>query len=298
MATVAIVTPIYATPENGRLDLFYATLNSVRNQAGNRPVHIIVDDGSTVDVKEFLRQYGSPMIRYLRREKQKSDLDTSSNPLNTGIDNILDDGHDLFTRSERQGLQAVAMLHSDDLLSPNSIERRVIYLNGGFVHTHMGFINSEDVIYKVRSGRDAHNLRNLKYASGHCRFIFNSHTIVWGIDFLRGLRDFTATEYEQDGIFDPQLRYGEDLDMFLSAAAFAIDGGYDIAYSPSVSMYHRTHPQSITGSGDGQEFLRSQKIRIRMKHRGDNLPHIKERIHGFLFTSPSNTTTMPEQISH
>ena len=137
MATVAVVTPIYATPENGRLELFRHTLRSVQQQTHHNVVYLVVDDGSTADVPNFLNEYRDSRVRYVRREKLPTDLRTPSNALNLGIDYCLDRNSDIMTHEEAATLAAVTYLHSDDLLTKDSVKQRLRRLPDGFIHSDM-----------------------------------------------------------------------------------------------------------------------------------------------------------------
>ena len=56
MSTVALVTPVYATSDNGRLKLLEQTLRSAADQkySNCNLVLLVVDDGSTVDVNGLI----------------------------------------------------------------------------------------------------------------------------------------------------------------------------------------------------------------------------------------------------
>src|SRR3989338_8767965 len=245
MATVAIVTPVYATYQNRRIDLLYQTIRSVIDQqCYARTVHIIVDDSSTVDIQSLLKQFKQPQIRYVRREVLPTDFRTASNPLNYGID-LCKTGEDgLLTKEEAESLQGITYIHSDDILTPDSVEIRFRHLGNGFVHTRMAFFTNDRAIRYIRNGKDAKNPDNINWAAGY-NFIFNAHTIMWRPQFLQYLKVFVKRKFNQDGIFDPFIADGEDLDMFLSSARAAIEGEFDVRYINEVTVWYRNHQQSM-----------------------------------------------------
>mgnify|MGYP001597795647 CR=1 FL=1 len=268
MRTIAIITPIFATPENGRLDYFPQTLYSVRAQnlsPSNHIVQIVVDDGSTVDVEGYINELHDPRIRYLRREKNPQELWTASHPLNFGIDYCLSKSGDILTRTEAHNLEAVCFLHSDDLLYWNSIEERYRGLGVGFVHTEIAFFNNKRRVLLVRRGIDAKDQGHRNLAAEY-NFLFNGHTVMWQLKFLQYVKDFVGRKYEQSGVFDPMLRLGEDLDVFLSSTEAAIEGEYSVDYVAAVSVLYRFHRQSISGDDNNPQSIREQAGRLYRKH--------------------------------
>lgn len=273
MSTVAVITPIYATPENERLKLFDYTAGSVGKQRNARSniVHIVVDDGSSVDVESHIRDYKNPQIRYIRREKPISDLKTASNALNLGIDLCIQGSSDIFTKSEASDLNGVTYLHSDDLLTLDSIGDRIKNLDGGFVYTDMAFFNNQGKIIAVRGWKGGSNKEDMLKNN----FAFNHHTVMWEMGFLQYLKDFVARKYGQSGIFDPFLSHGEDRDASLSSAEAAMEGGFRVTYIPSVSVLYRVHQQSITGDSAEGMYLQAQLERTFKKHYLDSMPGLE-----------------------
>ncbi len=270
MATAAVISPVYATPQNERLKLFDHTVRSFIRQRTDalNLVHVVVDDGSSSDVEGFLREYHDSRIRYIRRDKSPSDLRTASNALNLGIDCCLAGSGDVFTRSEASDLYAIAFLHSDDLLPKDSVQKRIWKMgNGtGFVHTDMAFLDETGEVIGIRGWKGGNGEKYLSSVGNHR--LFNHHTIMWGTGFLRYLKDFVAAKYGQEGVFDPNLSHGEDRDMSLSSMEAALEGGYKPSYGSFVSVFYRCHPKSITGEPVDAKFAREQKDRVFKKHFG------------------------------
>ncbi|GEM_PF-4211717 len=263
MATIAIVTPIYATPENGRLELFDQTLRSVARQQTNlNIVHIIVDDGSPVDVEGFIKSYHEPRFRYVRRERMPGDLRTASNAMNNGIDYALQRNSEVFTKSEANGLGALCLLYSDDLLPEDSIEKRFGQVNGGFVYTDVAFFDNDRRIVRVKPGNFF--CEDSKISNGNF-YEFNHHTIMWDINFIRQLKEFARVKYNQKGIFDPMLSFGEDGDVSLSSFEVALNKGINTTYHPFVSYFFRLHSKTITGESS-HGYIKSQYQIVAGKH--------------------------------
>ena len=166
-------------------------------------------------------------------------------------------------------MNGVTYLHSDDLLTLDSIGDRIRNLDGGFVYTDMAFFNNRGKIIAMRgckggSGKE-YMLQNGK------EFAFNHHTTMWNMGFLQYLKDFVASKYGQSGIFDPFLSHGEDRDVSLSSAEAAIEGGFGVKYIPGVSVLYRVHQQSITGEPAEEAYLQAQLERIFKKHHSDSM---------------------------
>lgn len=284
MATVAVITPIYATSENKRLELFEYTLRSVlrQNSSNCGIVHVVVDDGSTVDVEGLLKEHGDGRTRYVRRERSPDDLKTASNALNMGIDYCLERSGDVFTKEEADNLYGITFVHSDDLLARNSVEVRLETLSNGFVYTDMGLLNKKGKVIGVRSGDTLDKMN----ASQFNIFLFNYHTVMWKYDFLQYLKDFVGAKYEQPGVFDPQLYFGEDTDMVLSSIEAAAHRNYEALYLNEVSVLYRVHEQSISGESLDSLSLNAQHKRIYQKHFKGEIKNSKLELLAMLQADP------------
>ena len=241
MATAAVVIPVYATPENRRLEFLAQTLKSVQQQTYRDIVAVIVDDGSTVDVAGFVQAQRMGNVRYVRRTRSPADLKTASNALNLGIDLCLARSGEVFSHSEASDLAAVAYLHSDDLLPPASIQKRISVLDGdtAFVHGDTLLVSLDNNPVRVLRWKG-------KYNSGSFHN-FPHHTIMWTIEFALQLKSYVAAKYSQDGIFDSRLSYGEDRDVSLSSAEAAIKEGTKIIYLKEIAYLYKQHLESISG---------------------------------------------------
>jgi len=85
MVKVSVLTYVYVTKTNGRLKLLEDAINSVKNQQFKDYEHIIVDDGSEVGVKKWLKKKGFPKIKYIRNEH--TGIRFSAEPLRTCLRN-------------------------------------------------------------------------------------------------------------------------------------------------------------------------------------------------------------------
>ena len=263
-ATVAIVVPVYATTENHRFDYLYQTLKSVQKQTHKDLVCVVVDDGSTDDVEAFVRDQRYNRLRYVRRERDPSDLKTASNALNFGLNLCLTGSGDVLTSKEARNLSALAYLHSDDMLTLDSIEQRLSALSDSvaFVHTNFALIDPNNRLLSVSRWpeRNGDYIRNI-FLGG-----FGHHTTMWTIEFAQILMRYVSDTYGQSGIFDPRLSHGEDRDVSLSGAEAANRASRAIVYIPKMTYLYRQHPDSISGDKVSQEYRQSQTKLINSKH--------------------------------
>src|SRR3990170_8467248 len=101
MPRVSVVIPVF-----NRTALLGKTIESVINQSFTDWELMIVDDGSTEDVKSYIEQYADPRIVFIRQENQGNAV-----ARNTG-----------FHRSTGE---FVAFLDSDDLWHPSTLEKMI-----------------------------------------------------------------------------------------------------------------------------------------------------------------------------
>lgn len=260
MATVAVVIPVYATPENHRLDFLGQTLRSVQRQTYRDLVAVVVDDGSPADVAGFVQAQHMGNVRYVRRARSPADLRTASNALNFGINLCLEKDAGVFTRHEAGDFGAIAYLHSDDLLTAESVQERLAALNQGaaFVYSDMIYIDTSNVPTGVNRWKGKCGSNTL--------FGFPHHTVMWSIVFAQLLRAHVAEKYEQNGIFDSRLSYGEDRDVSISSVEAAMTEGKAVHYLPEITYAYRQHALSISGDHAGEDYIRRQRELIDTKH--------------------------------
>lgn len=264
MATVAVVIPVYATPENSRLEFLGQTLRSVQLQTHRDLVALVVDDGSPVNVECFIRESGYSAVRYIRRARSQADLKTASNALNFGIGLCLERSPDVFSRAEAGNLVAITYLHSDDLLPPESVAHRLSALKPGAAFVYA------DVIY-VNAVNKPLGVKRSKW-QGKCAYSpdlfhgFPHHTVMWAAEFANLLKSYVAERYGQDGIFDSRLSYGEDRDVSISSVEAAMKHGQAMIHLPEVAYAYRQHVQSISGEKASMEYIKIQRRLINAKH--------------------------------
>ena len=264
MATIAVVIPVYATPENHRLDFLGQTLRSVQQQTHRDLVYLVVDDGSSADVEGFFTEYCDNRGRYIRRERKPADLRTSSNALNLGISLCLKRSPDILTRAEADDLVAVAYLHSDDMLPSGSLQRRLEVLS-----TTAAFVYTDTFSLYVKSGVITTRRSNESFAnSAQTAVGISHHTTMWTLKFAGMFADYATRVYGQDGIFDHRLFHSEDFDATLSGIEAAKIEKMPVVYAPFASYLYVVHEQSVSGELIQRNLLGQQDGLIYSKHFG------------------------------
>jgi len=249
MALIAIITPVYVSPEfPSRLELFDKTVASVNKlrSNGKTHLHIVVDDESPdpEGLKRILKKYDDSRIRYLRRERKGTDLKTASNALNFGIGAVLD-GHEMIP--EYKNIDSVTPLHSDDLVYDIASRAKCLELSdvgaalGKIVVLREGTerIHTPDL---TKSARDYVMQGIAPYPVA---------SIMWKPSTLAGMRKFNRETLPGgqrfDGIYHPDFVNVEDVLVTKLTALYLCHANLRIAVSEEISMLYRYHQDSLRG---------------------------------------------------
>ncbi len=277
-----IVIPVYANTQE-RLKYFQYCVQSIKRQ--DKPfVAIFVDDESPFfsDVQSIIGN--DERFRLVQRQRHPTDLKTASNALNYGIDLILDSNQKVLGSTEN--IHTLSYVHSDDMLSLHGLQTQKPKL---FSYTDMIVINEEN---RVLLRREAEKKPNISAKS------FPHHSSSWSFDFMNRLREYILTKYNQDGVFDPSISYGEDRDVSLSSLELLSILNEDAEFVHFPRYFYRVHEKSITGEivpdhkeGDIQKVNEKHNLKNYSQNYfqkifanfpwslGTNLPeHIKKKI--------------------
>lgn len=230
---VAVITPVYCTEENNRRVLLEQTLASVQAQEYPSIWHIVVNDGSSVPIKDFSSLRHQVVVLHKRNGGQSS-------AINMGLEYALKNIHPAF----------LTVLHSDDVLYPSSIANRVACCSSDHpvVYSDVAvFANESSGLLRSRqfSGNElyAHLLKvkNIPYPS-----------LLWSARF------FSAYV----GRFDEQLRDSEDWDVCLSTAQVLCAQKKSAFYLPIPTVAYRLHEKKLTQKNinDGTKWKCHKRI--------------------------------------
>ncbi len=188
------------------------------------PIEVwVVDDGSTDGTKRVLREYRNT-VRYLHQ--------TNAGPSaarNLGIDNVRSDW--------------IAFLDADDEWLPHKIESqlRVLRENVHIRWCSCACLGASNGITPSRSLRED---RGQGSTTPTVQRYFSA--VLGGVTFQTSSFVIHRSVFEQVGRFDPDLRSGEDVDMWCRIAFRYPWIGYGV--EPSY-CYHQDNPQSAYRKG-------------------------------------------------
>lgn len=248
---IFIAVPVYiSTLDSCRIPLFERALNSIirqreRNLNTIRIFTIIVDDNSPIDVVFHISEMfrlKNPDTVYLKRNKPENEIKGASSALNTAIKfllNIPDNSLKSVCGSidiSTPNNSIFCYLHSDDELTPDSIQYRIDVLNKPtFVKTPYNLlygglivlINDKKKTFRYFSFTNFTLLRIYFYLSDYAP----DHTLTWGVTFLKEVVEYCHSNFRQYGyqygdVFDPRISHMEDTDASLTSIKVAqLKGG-------------------------------------------------------------------------
>jgi glycosyltransferase involved in cell wall biosynthesis len=213
MVGVSVIIPCY----NGEKYL-HACIESALQQDYVGPVEILVgDDGSTDGSARIAESFGAS-AQVLRHPG--------------GVNRGLPATRNLCIRASRHPF--VALLDADDLWLPGHLTAMAGALTAnpaaGLAYANGSFITSE--------GR--------KYG---CQFVSNppldAKTLLLNCCLVPSGVVIRKDVFDKVGLFDENMRYCEDHDMWLRIAE-----NYPIVFVPTDSYLYRQHPSQMTKSGD------------------------------------------------
>ena len=263
MQYCATIIPVYAST-NERLKYFDDCLKSVVRQS-HPTIGVIVDDGSPKfeDVKQIVKNNNNGFLRLIQRKRYPDDRKTASNALNYGLEKVIVNSNEILNKTEENRVRGVCYLHSDDMLAKESIKKRVELLkNNSFVYSRLYKIDSESRPIDIYGCGE-----NILQGAGS----FAHHTIMWDINFLKGLRLYIRKKFNQIGIFDKNLCAGEDRDVSLSSIEFASEIEKPFKFLDDCTyLYRKQKNDSICSTMSVFEKLGNSQ-EISLKH---NIPSI------------------------
>lgn len=219
---VSVVIPTY-----NRAQFLPAAIASIRAQTHACGEIIIVDDGSTDDTAAVVEQIGAD-VRYVRQDNAGP-----AAARNRGI-------------SEARG-DVIAFLDTDDRWLPTKTERQLAVLSK---HPEVALVGADMAVEdslgrELLSSNFAHRglLPMFEHLAGSP--VPNAPGQLLAVNFINTSTVMIRREaLEAERGFDPRLRYGEDLELWLRIAARR--GG--VACVPSVEEIRVEHASNVTKS--------------------------------------------------
>ncbi len=228
--TVSIIIPVYnaSTYLNECID-------SALNQTYDDIEIIAVNDGSTDNSLNILKSYGD-RIRYIT----KNNGGTAS-ALNTGITNMKGEWF--------------KWLSADDVLCPNAVEELIstaLILDNKkcILYSNFDYIDYNGNIIKQHIETNYNELTSI-----------DMNSILLDCFFGNGITSMIhKSAFEQYGLFDEDLGFGEDYEMWLRLCVLH---GFRLHLIPKSLAKYRVHEAQLTHVKFGKSI--SQDVKIRKK---------------------------------
>lgn len=260
-----IITPYHAKKDHHdfgkRQKYLTETISSIDEQNLHGLTHIIVDDGSTDNFCDTIKNvYTNTERIWLRREKPSGEILTCTNALNFGIKYILDNP-DRFKDSE-----LITFIHSDDLaISLGEREDFIIKNNLDFMYSDalIFFDDSEDGFLWEGLPINTNNIEKKLWVRGKMPYI----TMTWKLSLVKDLIKQNKQKYAHEVLLDPHVGCGEDVDLAINTLKFIQDSDYKGGYLPEITAAYRIHGKSLAEIRD-QKVRKNEENSVLEKHFG------------------------------
>ncbi len=272
MPRIAVITPTRNRAGKDGKGLLAETLESVRLQDADY-VHIVVDDGSADCTPELVRSYPLDRTVYIHRKKPAEEKVTASIASNIGIQAVFEPERlPAEDRKKVEGVDVVTFLHSDDLLTEGSLSARIEAISetkAGMVYGVRYLIDGEGRIIGFENcpvGEGQANWRQIL-----ATYRFPNHTVTFDRRFLA-----------QVGFFDPEIGYGEDVDMTVRSIKEARKSGSIVVGINKPTMYRRLHPDTVSAFYHENDLHDDDNNELKRKNVDSCLDALLVRGHKFL----------------
>ncbi|MEJ2008461.1 MAG: glycosyltransferase [Acidobacteriota bacterium] len=249
---VSVGIPVY----NGS-DYIAEAIESVLSQTFGDFELIVSDNCSTDNTGQIVCSFDDPRIRYIRNSENLGLVGNSNKCLELARGNY------------------ISILHHDDIMMPDNIERKVRLLNEhrdvGFVHSNIFIIDPEgEVVSRNIWNKDSRSDYVEKGITIFHRFL---QSLPLGASIFIGAVLARRECYERLGGFSAELPHCSDSEMWMSMSLF-----YNVACFGTPLVKYRVHPSSASSSwGDytSLPYLKEHYVAATMvfKKHSDHIPH-------------------------
>ena len=205
---VSVIIPTYNSAQYIR-----KAVQSVFDQTYKDYEVIVVDDGSTDNTREIIKQYEG-RIKYFFQENKGSAL-----ARNQAI-------------KLSQG-ELIAFLDSDDTWLPHKLKTQMNYLSEhpdvALIHSNISFMQDNQLISFKKAIAERHKGFSI-FGELYLGNFITTSTVVLSRDCLNSV-----------GLFDEDLRQGQDYDLWLRIAA-----KFRIGYQDIITTIYRIHDKNIS----------------------------------------------------
>lgn len=238
---VSIVIPAY-----NAMKYLPDTLQSVWRQTFTDFEVILVDDGSSDDIKQWASQITDSRFKFISQPNQGA-----STARNTGI---------LASQSEY-----IALLDADDLWVPTKLEAHVVQLDNkpkvALSYCWTAMMNSQgQPTGRLLKPSDDGNV----YSKLLVKNIIDCPSVV-----------VRRSCFDRVGLFNTNIRYNEDWEMWIRIAAV-----YEFSVIKQPLVYYRQHPNNVSKNWRQMQLGFNEVIKNAFKAAPKELQHLKKPSYG------------------
>jgi glycosyltransferase involved in cell wall biosynthesis len=254
MPRVSVIIPTY-----NRARFLGEAAASVLAQTYRDYEVIIIDDGSTDNTPEVVSQF-PPVVKYFRQE-------------NRGVSAARNRGIEMTSG------EFLAFLDSDDILIEDALQKNVLFLDqhpeAGFCYGQVYKIDEDGRLLRLKSRRGARNTCVRDSREQIARLLFRGDIAVDTVMVRRSC-------FQEVGLFNTNLRVGEDIDMWLR-----ISKRYSVGYLAEPLGKVRIHPENATNQGKFESLEKSQTAFVQRALEGvefgPNGSHVRKKAYFGLY---------------
>lgn len=225
---VSVIIPVY-----NRLPMMKEAIQSVLDQTYPHFEVVVVDDGSTENIREAVESFGDSRIRYLHKENSGRPAPAR----NVGIKNA-------------EG-KFIAFLDTDDLWFPEKLDLQIQALESNPQILAVGTNMCYDLSRQPRIGFDTEQVLGFRALLENSNPIANSSVM------------FRSELAEKIGYLDESANVMEDIDYWLRILKFR---DHSILFLPQVLTLIRMHDNNLSGGFDFNESYYDRIENTYVKH--------------------------------
>jgi glycosyltransferase involved in cell wall biosynthesis len=243
MPKVSIVIPAY-----NAIAYLPAAMDSVLKQTFTDFEVLIVDDGSSDGTAQWASQISDPRIKLISQQNQGS-----SSARNTGI-------------TASQG-EYIALLDADDFWTPTKLEKQVHYLDN---HPTVGLVDTWTILVD-QQGKSTGKVV-ISYAEGD--EVWQQLVQFKPVCCCDSTPMIRRSCFETVGLFNPDLLFLEDLDLWIRLA-----NHYSFGVVKEPLVFYRQHPHSK--STNCKETLEAFRKIVEKAFQSVSIELLPLRNHGY-----------------
>lgn len=235
------------------------SIESVLSQTFKNFELIVCDNCSTDNTREIVDSFKDPRIRYVRNPKNLGLVGNANRCIELAIG------------------EYICILHHDDCMMPDNLERKVLLLNE---HRDVGFVHSDIILIDPKGEVVSTNIwnedsRHDYVEDGMKEFQRYMSYLPYGSSIFIGAVLARRECYARVGVFSPELPHCNDSEMWLRMSLF-----YNVACIGTPLVKYRVHPSSTSSSwGDymsvpylKEHYLAAQRV---FRMHSDRIPQVK-----------------------